>query len=94
MAQLSNLPREVRSTQVLVRFCLRMLVLVAFATFGGIGFGRSLAMLLWMSIIFSAVMGAIRRESPFGGVLNYWDETVAYATVYALVGAVSHTIPV
>jgi hypothetical protein len=94
LAHPPNLPRELGSSQVLVRFCLRMLVLVAFATFGGIGFGRSLAMLLWMSIIFSAVMGAIRRESPFGGVLNYWDETVAYATVYALIGAVSHTIPV
>jgi len=71
-----------------------MLVLVVFATFGGVGFGRSLATLLWMSIIFSAVMGAIRRESPFGGVLNHWDETVAYATVFALVSAVSQTVPV
>ena len=46
-----------------------MIILVAFATFGGIGFGRSLATLLWMSLIFSAVMGdhaaraAVRRSS-------------------------------
>jgi hypothetical protein len=94
LAQLSNLPRQVRSTQVLVRFALRFAILLAFAAFSGIGFGRNLGALLWMSIIFSAAMGAIRRESPFAGVLNYWDEAVAYATLYALVGAVSQTIPV
>ena len=27
----------------------------------------------------------MRRELPFGGALNHWDETVAYATVYGLV---------
>ncbi len=58
LAQLPNLPRELRSTQVLVRFGLRMIILVVFAAFGGIGFGRSLAALLWMSIILSAVVGA------------------------------------
>jgi hypothetical protein len=94
LAQPPNLPRELGSNQVLVRFVLRFAILLVFAAFGGIGFGRSLGALLWMSIIFSAVMGVIRRESPFGCVLNYWDETVAYATLYALVGAVSQTIPV
>jgi hypothetical protein len=93
LAQLSNLPREVRSTQVLVRFALRFAVLMAFAAFGGIGFGRSLGALLWMSIIFSAVMGAIRREAPFDMVLNYWDETVAYAALFSLVSAFNHAIP-
>ena len=35
---------------------------------------RSLAALLWMSTILSAVVGTIRREPPFDTVLNHWDE--------------------
>jgi hypothetical protein len=46
-----------------------------------------------MSIIFSAVMGAIRREAPFDMVLNYWDETVAYAALFSLVSVFSQAIP-
>jgi hypothetical protein len=64
LAQLPNLPRQLRSTQVLVRFCLRTSTLVIFAAFGSIGFGRSLAALLWMAIILSAVVGLMRREPP------------------------------
>ena len=85
MAQLPNLPRELRSTQVLVRFCLRIIILVIFAAFGSIGFGRSLAALLGMSIILSAVIGTMRREPPFDAALNHWDETVAYAALFTLV---------
>ena len=71
-----------------------MIILVAFATFGSIGFGRSLAALLWMSIILSAVVGAMRREPPFDIVLNQWDETVAYAALFALVSSFNHSVPV
>ena len=49
--------------------------------FGSIGFGRSLAALLWMSTILCAVIGAMRREPPFDAVLNHWDEMVAYAAL-------------
>jgi hypothetical protein len=84
-AQLPHLPRELRSTQVVVRFSLRMIILVVFATFGSIGFTRSLAALLWMSIVLSAVVGAMRRERPFDIILNHWDETVAYTAVFCLV---------
>ena len=47
-----------RSTQVMIRFGLQIVILVIFASFAGIGFGRSLAALLWMSTVFSAVVGA------------------------------------
>jgi len=93
LAQLSNLPREIRSTQVLVRFALRLAILMAFAAFGSIGFGRNLSALLWMSIIFSAIMGAIKREPAFGIALNYWDETVAYAALFALVSVFNQAAP-
>jgi hypothetical protein len=94
MAQLPNLPRELRSTQVLVRFCLRMMVLAVFAAFASIGFGRSLAALLWMSTVLSAVIGAIKREPPFDTVLNHWDETVAYAALCCLVSGLNQAVPV
>ena len=91
MAQLPNLTRELRSTQVIVRFCLRMFILVVFAAFGGIGFGRSLTALLWMSAMLSAVLASLEREAPFGAVLNHWDETLAYAALCCLVSAFDHT---
>ena len=79
---------------MLIRFCLRMSILAIFAAFRSIGFGRSLAALLWMSTILSAVIGAIRRETPFDKVLNHWDETAAYAALCCLVSALSETVPV
>jgi hypothetical protein len=93
LAQVPHLPRQLSSTQVLVRFFLRMSILVIFAAFASIGFGRSLAALLWMSIILSAVIGTMNREPPFGGVLNHWDETVAYAALFALVSSFNHAVP-
>ncbi len=94
MAQLPNLPQEMRSIQVLVRFFLRMVILTSFAAFGSIGFGRSLAALLWMAAILSAVAGAIKREPPFDTVLNHWDEMMAYAALCCLVSGFSQTVPV
>jgi uncharacterized membrane protein YcaP (DUF421 family) len=79
-----------RSTQVAVRFGLRIVILVIFASFSGIGFGRSIATLLWMSTIFSAVVGAIRREPLFDTTLNHWDETAAYAALCCLAVALHH----
>jgi hypothetical protein len=79
---------------VLVRFFLRMSILVIFAAFASIGFGRGLAGLLWMSIILCAVIGTIKREQPFGAVLNHWDETVAHAALFALVSSFNHAVPI
>jgi hypothetical protein len=89
LAQLPNLPREFRSTQVLVRFCLRIIILLIFAVFGSIGFGRSLAALLGMSAVLSAVIGAMKREAPFDAALNHWDETIAYAALFSLVSGLN-----
>jgi hypothetical protein len=93
VAQLPNLSRELKSAQVLVRCCLRMSILVMFAAFASIGFGRSLAALLWMSIILCAVIGTMKREQPFGAALNHWDETVAYAALFALVSGFNDAVP-
>jgi hypothetical protein len=74
-----------RSTQVLARFCLRMVILAVFATFGSFGFARSIAALLAMSIVFSVVVGVIKRERPLDGILNHWDEALACAALFCLV---------
>ena len=56
----------------------------------GDGFGRSLAALLWMSTVFSAVVAAIRREPLFGTTLNHWDETAVYAALCSLAVVFHH----
>ena len=78
---------------MLVRFFLRIGILVFFAAFASTGFARGFAALLWMSIILCAVVGAMRREQPFGAALNHWDETVAYAALFALVSSFNHAVP-
>jgi hypothetical protein len=90
LAPIPDLTRELKSTQlksaeVIVRFCLRMIILVIFAAFGSIGFGRSLTALLWMSTILSAVLATFEREQPLDTALNHWDETMAYAALCCLV---------
>jgi len=69
------------SDVVILRFCLRMIVLIAFAILAGAGFGRSLVALLWMSTILSAFLAIARREIPLAPSLNYWDEAIVYITV-------------
>jgi hypothetical protein len=90
--KLPNFPRKLGSAQVLIRFGLRLFILVVFALFGNVGFGRSLAALLWMSTILGAVMAVMRRELPFDTVLNHWDETVAYAAVCMLVSGLNQSL--
>jgi uncharacterized protein YybS (DUF2232 family) len=89
--RLSDYPRKLGSAQVLVRFGFRLLILFAFAMFGGIGFGKSLAALLWMSTILCAVIAVIRREPPLDTVLNYWDEMMTYAAMCMLVSGLNQS---
>jgi hypothetical protein len=73
------------SMRVIARFAVRIALLAAFAAFGSIGFGKSLATLLWMSIILCTVVGLMRREPLFGAALNHWDEGIAFGALFALV---------
>jgi hypothetical protein len=82
-----------QSVQVLTRFALRIVILVIFATLGSVGFARSLTTLLWMSIILCVVVAVMRRETLFRTTLNHWDETVAYAALYALVCGLGQATP-
>ncbi|KJC49710.1 hypothetical protein UP09_06210 [Bradyrhizobium sp. LTSP885] len=91
MVSAKELPRELRSAQVLIRFGFRIAIMIGFAAFASIGFGRSLVALLWMSALLCAVVGAAKREPPFRAQLNHWDEMTAYVALCALgTGIVEH----
>jgi len=72
------------SIQVVVRFGLRMVILVIFAAFAGTSFARSMVALLWMSAVLCAVAAVMRRELPFPANLNHWDEMTSYLALCAL----------
>ena len=93
MAELHNPPRPSQSAPVLLRFFVRMTILVAFSAFGGVSFARSLAALAAMSTILCVVLAAMKREAFFGAELNYWDEAVAYAAMYFLIGGINLPAP-
>ena len=93
MVQIQIPPRELGPRQVFLRFCIRICILIAFATFGSVGFGKSLAALLAMSAILCSVIATVRREPVFPRSLNYWDEAVAYAALYFLTVAFAATTP-
>lgn len=75
--------------RVMLRFALRTAIVTLFASFGTIGFGRSLAALLWMTVMLCAVIGAMRRERIFRTDLNHWDEMIAYTALYCAVMALN-----
>ncbi|MBX9712074.1 MAG: hypothetical protein K2X60_13660 [Xanthobacteraceae bacterium] len=87
MAQFPNVSNDTRSMQVLVRFCLRIIILGVFAALGGLGFGRNLAALLWLTTILCVAAGLLRREGPFEPVLTHWDESATYGALYCLTAA-------
>ena len=89
-----NLTREAKSIHVVVRFCLRMAILVIFAAFGSIGFGRSLRALLCMSAALCAVLAVVKRDVPLDSVLNHWDEAITYAALACLIVAFDTHVPV
>jgi hypothetical protein len=49
LAHHRNLPGELRSTQVIVRLCLRLLIIAGFASFGSVGFARGFAALFCLT---------------------------------------------
>lgn len=89
MPQSPDISRALSPARVIARFAVRVVLLAAFAAFGSVGYGRSLAALLWMSIILCSAVAALRREQLFGAVLNHWDECVAFGALFALVHVVS-----
>jgi hypothetical protein len=84
LARIENSSPELSPYLVLVRFLMRITILIIFAAFGSVGFGVSLAALLAMASILCTVVATVRRETLFSRALNHWDEAVAYAALYFL----------
>jgi hypothetical protein len=62
-----------------------MIILAVFASFGSIGFARSLAALLLMSTILSAIVATMRQALPLDPVLTHWDEAASYGALWCLI---------
>jgi hypothetical protein len=73
--------RQLGSSQVVVRFALRLALMGTVAVGHG-GYAGTLAGFLLVSGVCCAAVGAARREAVFGPVLTHWDE----AAVYGLIG--------
>ena len=82
-----SVPSQLTSLQVLFRFSFRFAVLSLFANLGTQGFGATFSMLLAMSAIFCAIIGAMRNETIFGPVLTHWDEAALYGVLSYSAGA-------
>jgi len=84
-----TISHQLSSSQVFLRFVVRLAILSTFAIFGTQGFGTTFATVLAFSAIFCAVVGAVRCEPMFGPVLTHWDEAAAYAVIERLVAVLS-----
>jgi hypothetical protein len=90
-AQPSRPSRALRSVEVIARFSVRIIILVAFAAFAGVGFAVGLTMLLWTSAVLCAGVAMFKRELPAADVLNHWDEAAACVALCCLVESASRT---
>ncbi len=79
-----DIPREVGTAQVIVRFLLRLVILCVFAATGRQGFQKTLASLLVLSALYCVFTTVNRREAPLGSVLIHLDEAAAYAALAVL----------
>ncbi len=88
-----KLTQTSKTTQVMLRFALRMAAVVAFAVLGGIGFERGLTVMLWMSTILCGIIATFDREEPLDAALNHWDEAMAFAALCCLACTFESPVP-
>jgi hypothetical protein len=89
----TELTRGAQALRVIIRFGLRMVILLVFAAFSSIRFDQILMLLLLMSTFLSTVLATLKREEPLAPVINHWDEAVAYAALCCLIIAFNHHVP-
>jgi hypothetical protein len=87
------LTREAQTIRVIVRFWLRMVILLIFAAFSSIRFDQTLTLLLLMSTILSTVLAIFKREEPLAPVVNHWDEAITYAALCCLIISFNTHVP-
>jgi hypothetical protein len=82
MPRSSNASTELATARALIRFGLRLVILIFFAAFGAPGFFRTMAELLALATFYCVAVATWRREPMLGATLGHWDE----AAVYTLIG--------
>ena len=77
------------SAYALTRFLMRLAIFCVFAALGQQGFGKTLANLLILAVVYCVAAAAIRREQPFGPGLTHFDEAAAYAFIADMAARIS-----
>ena len=72
------------SVQVLMRFCMRIVILGLFALASRQGFGKTLEGLLAFATFYCMVAATLRREALLGPSLTHFDEAAAYTAIACL----------
>jgi hypothetical protein len=93
LAELGRSSQQLSPYLVLIRFFMRIVILITFAAFSSVGFGLSLAAMLAMAALLCTVVATVRREAMFSRALNHWDEAVAYAALYFLLVSLNLSSP-
>jgi hypothetical protein len=84
MASTPDIPRDIAITRVLVRFSMRMAILICFSFVGRQGFAKTLESLMALAACYCIVIGGFRRETPLDPILTHYDEAAAYALIAGL----------
>ncbi len=90
MLQQPPTPELINTARIIVRFGLRLAIVLFCAALAQTSFAYAMAVLLMLSITFCFVWGAVRREPVFGPSLTNWDEAAAYACLASLAFKHSH----
>ncbi|ABD87699.1 hypothetical protein [Rhodopseudomonas palustris] len=88
MSRSDHTTAERRNLQVVIRFVLHVAIVGAVASFGDIGFARSLVALLWLSAMLCVGAAVLLRETIGEHVLTYWDEAAAFGSLFCLANVV------
>jgi hypothetical protein len=77
------------SIHVLIRFGIRLAILIALAFVAQIGFAQAFPRFLLLAGLFCSLWALFRREFMFGPVLTHWDEAAALIVMSRLVAAIT-----
>jgi hypothetical protein len=77
------------SFHVLIRFGIRLAILIALAFVVQIGFAQAFPRLLLLAGLFCSLWAIFGREAMFGPVLTHWDEAAALIIMSRLAAVIT-----
>lgn len=77
-------PEQIRTVRVIIRFGLRLAIVLGCAAVAQVGFAHAVSVLLTLSITCCAIWGTLQGEPLLGPSLTNWDEAAAYACIAAI----------